>query len=73
MFKVDNEHTEVLEIGALEGSPPVTLGSTALISFITDPDSDWIEISQRKLLTGDLFITLKLYKQSIGVCYERYN
>ncbi len=54
VFKVDNEHTEALERGALEGSAPVTLGSTARISFITDPDNNWIEISQRKSLTGDL-------------------
>lgn len=54
VFKVDNEHAEALERGALEGSAPVTLGSTARISFITDPDNNWIEISQRKSLTGDL-------------------
>ena len=54
VFKVDNEHTKALERGALEGSAPVTLGSTARISFITDPDNNWFEISQRKSLTGDL-------------------
>ncbi|MBT3832486.1 MAG: VOC family protein [Gammaproteobacteria bacterium] len=54
VFKVDNEHAEALERGALEGSAPVTLGTTARISFITDPDNNWIEISQRKSLTGDL-------------------
>ncbi len=54
VFKVDNEHADALERGALEGTAPVTLGSTARISFITDPDNNWIEISQRKSLTGDL-------------------
>lgn len=54
VFKVDKEHAEALERGAIEGSAPVTLGSTARISFITDPDNNWIEISQRKSLTGDL-------------------
>ena len=54
VFKVDSEHAEAIERGALEGSAPVTLGSTARISFITDPDNNWIEISQRKSLTGDL-------------------
>ena len=52
LFKVDNGHAEALERGALEGSAPVTLGSTARISFITDPNNNWIEISQRKSLTG---------------------
>ena len=56
VFKVDTEHTKALERGAPEGSAPVTLGSTARISFITDPDNNWIEISQRKSLTGDLSV-----------------
>ena len=54
VFKVDKEHAQALERGALEGSTPVTLGTTARISFITDPDNNWVEISQRKSLTGDL-------------------
>lgn len=54
VFKVDQEHAQALERGALEGSAPVTLGTTARISFITDPDNNWVEISQRKSLTGDL-------------------
>jgi hypothetical protein len=33
---------------------PFTLGSTARISFVADPDGNWIEISQRASLTGDL-------------------
>ncbi len=35
-----------------EGAPPVTLGEVARISFIRDPDGNWIEISQRASLTG---------------------
>jgi lactoylglutathione lyase len=30
------------------------LGETARISFILDPDGNWIEISQRASLTGAL-------------------
>jgi hypothetical protein len=30
------------------------LGSTARISFVRDPDGNWIEISQRASLTGTL-------------------
>ena len=52
VFKIDNEHAEALERGALEGSAPVTLGSTARISFIANPNNNWIEISQRKSLSA---------------------
>jgi hypothetical protein len=30
------------------------LGDTAYISFIRDPDGNWIELSQRASLTGPL-------------------
>ena len=40
--------------GAEEAHPPMTLGNTARISFIRDPDGNWIEISQRASLTGTL-------------------
>lgn len=51
---VDQEHTRVIEQGGKEGRAPATLGKVARISFITDPDGNWIEISQRASLTGDL-------------------
>ena len=54
VYKTDREHQAALDQGAIEGMAPVTLGSTARISFITDPDNNWIEISQRASLTGDL-------------------
>lgn len=54
VFKVDEEHATAVERGAIEAASPLTLGSTARISFITDPDGNWIEISQRASLTGDL-------------------
>ena len=54
VLKVDSEHQGVLDRGGTEGRAPMTLGSTARISFICDPDGNWIEISQRASLTGDL-------------------
>ena len=51
---VDREHANLLERGAVEGMAPLTLGATARISFIRDPDGNWIELSQRASLTGPL-------------------
>jgi catechol 2,3-dioxygenase-like lactoylglutathione lyase family enzyme len=54
VFDCDAEHRGLLERGASEGRPPLTLGATARFSFIRDPDGNWIEISQRASLTGPL-------------------
>lgn len=54
VYKVDTEHAAAIDRGAIEAEPPRTLGETARISFITDPDGNWIEVSQRASLTGDL-------------------
>lgn len=54
VFKVDQEHTHVLAHGGREGFPPRTLGATARISMVRDPDGNWIELSQRASLTGSL-------------------
>ena len=51
---VDREHAKLVERGAVEATPPITLGETARISFIRDPDGNWIELSQRASLTGAL-------------------
>jgi catechol 2,3-dioxygenase-like lactoylglutathione lyase family enzyme len=51
---VDVEHRAVLERGGREGRPPVTLGTVARVSFVRDPDGNWIELSQRASLTGPL-------------------
>jgi lactoylglutathione lyase len=50
----DREHRRLMRMGVTEGSAPVTLGEIARISFIRDPDGNWIEISQRASLTGSL-------------------
>lgn len=51
---VDREHANLVTRGAREAMPPTTLGETARISFIRDPDGNWIELSQRASLTGSL-------------------
>jgi len=51
---VDAEHRHILERRGREGRPPITLGTVARISFVRDPDGNWIEISQRASLTGPL-------------------
>ena len=54
VFKVDQEHARVLAQGGQEAMPPTTLGTTARISMIRDPDGNWIELSQRASITGSL-------------------
>jgi predicted enzyme related to lactoylglutathione lyase len=50
----DEEHRRALAGGGWEGAPPVTLGEVARISFLRDPDGNFIEVSQRASLTGAL-------------------
>lgn len=54
VWDVDQEHQRFLARGGTEGLAPTTLGTTARISFIQDPDCNWIEVSQRASLTGKL-------------------
>ena len=54
VFKVDTEHARILEHGGREAMAPRTLGATARISMVRDPDGNWIEISQRASITGSL-------------------
>ena len=54
VFKCDEEHARILERGGREAVAPVTLGTTARISMVRDPDGNWIEISQRASITGSL-------------------
>lgn len=51
---VDAVHRAVVDRGGREGTAPVTLGKVARISFVRDPDGNWIELSQRASLTGPL-------------------
>ncbi len=52
VFNVDETHAKVLAAGGREGLAPVTLGKTARISMILDPDGNWIELSQRASIVG---------------------
>jgi lactoylglutathione lyase len=54
IFKVDEEHANVLAHGGREALAPRTLGTTARISMVRDPDGNWIELSQRASITGTL-------------------
>ena len=54
VFKVDAEHARILALGGREAVAPRTLGTTARISMVKDPDGNWIEISQRASITGSL-------------------
>jgi lactoylglutathione lyase len=54
VFKVDTEHACIVSRGGREAVKPVTLGTTARISMVRDPDGNWIEISQRASITGSL-------------------
>jgi len=50
----DREHRRLTAMGVWEGATPVTLGAVARISFIRDPDGNFIEVSQLASLTGSL-------------------
>jgi len=54
VFDVLATHASILELGGTEAMAPVRLGDVAYISFVSDPDGNYIEISQRKSLTGSL-------------------
>jgi predicted enzyme related to lactoylglutathione lyase len=54
VFDVRACHAAVIGKGGREGRPPMRLGDVAHISFVRDPDGNWIEISQRKSITGSL-------------------
>jgi len=54
VHKCDVEHAHVLAHGGREALAPTTLGTTARISMVRDPDGNWIELSQRASITGSL-------------------
>lgn len=47
-------HAALLEAGGTEALAPRRLGDVAKISFVRDPDGNWLEVSQRASLTGPL-------------------
>jgi len=54
VLQVDEEHARVLAAGGREAMAPLTLGTTARISMVRDPDGNWIELSQRASIVGSL-------------------
>jgi lactoylglutathione lyase len=54
VVKVDEVHSRLLAGGAREAMAPRTLGTTARVSMVLDPDGNWIELSQRASLVGSL-------------------
>ena len=54
VFKVDEDHAAVLAKGGRQAMAPLTLGETARISMVRDPDGNWIELSQRASIVGSL-------------------
>jgi len=54
IYDVEAAHKAILGRGGTEGAPPRRFGDTAYVSFVRDPDGNWIEISQRAELTGPI-------------------
>jgi len=46
------EHQQAINRGAREAGPPKRMGDSAIISFIRDPDGNFIELSQKASLVG---------------------
>jgi lactoylglutathione lyase len=51
---IDVVHDDLRSKGVREGFAPTTLGEVARISMILDPDGNWIELSRRASIVGDL-------------------
>lgn len=54
VFDCDAATAFVLAHGGTLGAPARTLGKVARFSMVRDPDGNWLELSQRRSLTGDL-------------------
>lgn len=52
VFDVDAEYARLVAMGFVGEAEPVSLGETARISFVRDPDGGYIEVSQRAEVTG---------------------
>jgi catechol 2,3-dioxygenase-like lactoylglutathione lyase family enzyme len=52
VFDCDKAYASALQAGATSGRAPVTLGETARIAFVRDPDGIWVELSQRASVAG---------------------
>ncbi|MCP3857957.1 MAG: VOC family protein [Actinomycetia bacterium] len=49
---VDEAWPRLVEMGFVGETPPVSLGETARVSFVRDPDGGYLEVSERAEFTG---------------------
>lgn len=54
VFDCDAATERALAVGATLGAPARTLGDVARFAMVRDPDGNWVELSQRRSLTGEL-------------------
>ncbi len=52
IFNADEICAGIVARGGRLARAPVTLGTVARIGFVTDPDGNWIEVSERASVTG---------------------
>tara|TARA_A100001037_G_scaffold256554_1_gene242752 strand:+ start:123 stop:806 length:684 start_codon:yes stop_codon:yes gene_type:complete len=52
VMRVDESYERVIDNGGTVGEAPYSIGEIARISFVRDPDGNWIEIAQRASLAG---------------------
>ena len=52
VMRVDDCFQAVCDAGAAVGERPYSIGKIARISFVRDPDLNWIEVAQRASLAG---------------------
>lgn len=52
VLDVDAEYARLMKLGFRSEGPPVSLGQTARIAFVRDPDGGYVEVSQRAEVTG---------------------
>lgn len=52
VFDVDAEHERLTKLGFASDVAPVSLGTTARICMVRDPDGGYVEVSQRAEVTG---------------------
>lgn len=50
----DSSYAEALAAGGIEGMAPRTLGEVARFGFVREPGGNWIELSQRRSIVGNL-------------------
>lgn len=52
VFDVDTEYARLVGLGFVGEMAPFSLGTTARVSFVRDPDGGYLEVSERAEVTG---------------------